>query len=62
MTATGDGTGHTRVLGIDVGSVQVDVGGSAEGDLEAMERQEIRVVTLSDLARAAATAQRELGL
>ena len=27
-----------------------------------MERQEIRVVTLNDLARAAATAQRELGL
>jgi len=30
--------------------------------VETMERQEIRVVTLSDLARAAATAQRELGL
>ncbi len=30
--------------------------------VEAMERQEIRVVTLSDLARVAATAQRELGL
>jgi len=30
--------------------------------VETMERQEIRVVTLNDLARAAATAQRELGL
>jgi hypothetical protein len=30
--------------------------------VETMERQEIRVITLSDLARAAATAQRELGL
>ena len=30
--------------------------------VETMERQEIRVVTLSDLARAALTAQRELGL
>ena len=30
--------------------------------VETMERQEIRVVTLGDLARAAATAQRELGL
>lgn len=30
--------------------------------VETMERHEIRVVTLSDLARAAATAQRELGL
>ena len=30
--------------------------------LSTMERQEIRVVTLNDLARAAATAQRELGL
>ena len=30
--------------------------------VETMERQDIRVVTLSDLARAAATAQRELGL
>ena len=30
--------------------------------VETMERQEIRVVTLSDLVRAAATAQRELGL
>ena len=30
--------------------------------VETMERQEIRVVTLSDLARAAATAKRELGL
>ena len=30
--------------------------------VEAMERQQIRVVTLSDLARAAVTAQRELGL
>jgi len=30
--------------------------------VETMERQEIRVVTLSDLARAAATAHRELGL
>jgi hypothetical protein len=30
--------------------------------VETMEKQEIRVVTLSDLARAAATAQRELGL
>ena len=30
--------------------------------VEAMERQEIRVVTLSDLARVAVTAQRELGL
>ncbi len=27
-----------------------------------MERQRIRVVTLNDLARAAVTAQRELGL
>jgi hypothetical protein len=30
--------------------------------VETMERQEIRVVTMNDLARAAATAQRELGL
>ena len=30
--------------------------------VETLERQEIRVVTLNDLARAAATAQRELGL
>ena len=30
--------------------------------VETMERQEIRVVTLADLARSAATAQRELGL
>lgn len=30
--------------------------------VETMERQEIRVITLSDLVRAAATAQRELGL
>lgn len=30
--------------------------------VETMERQEIRVVTVNDLARAAATAQRELGL
>jgi hypothetical protein len=30
--------------------------------VEAMERQDIRVITLNDLARAAATAQRELGL
>jgi len=30
--------------------------------VETMERQEIRVVTLGDLARAAATARRELGL
>ena len=30
--------------------------------VDTMERQEIRVVTLNDLARAAATAQRELGL
>ena len=30
--------------------------------VETMERQEIRVVTLGDLARAAVTAQRELGL
>jgi hypothetical protein len=27
-----------------------------------MERQAIRVITLNDLARAAATAQRELGM
>ena len=30
--------------------------------VDAMERQQIRVITLNDLARAAATAQRELGL
>ena len=44
--------------------------GAADGEageryrfgVETMERQEIRVVTLSDLARVAATAQRELGL
>ena len=30
--------------------------------VEAMERQQIRVITLNDLARAAVTAQRELGL
>jgi hypothetical protein len=30
--------------------------------VETMERSEIRVITLHDLARAAATAQRELGL
>ena len=30
MTATGDGTGHTRVLGIDVGSVRVGLAISDE--------------------------------
>jgi hypothetical protein len=46
----------------------VDEDESSEGveryrfGVETMERQQIRVLTISDLARAAATAQRELGL
>jgi len=51
-----------------VGNVNDETSESDEGaeryrfGVEAMERQDIRVVTLNDLARAAATAQRELGL
>jgi hypothetical protein len=51
-----------------IGSVDAETSEGDEGaqryrfGVETMERQEIRVVTLNDLARAAATAQRELGL
>jgi len=51
-----------------VGSVNDETSEIDEGaeryrfGVETMERQEIRVVTLNDLARAAVTAQRELGL
>jgi hypothetical protein len=39
-----------------------EVGERYRFGLETMERQAIRVITLNDLARAAATAQRELGM
>jgi len=51
-----------------VGNVDDETAESDEGadryrfGVETMERQQIRVITLNDLARAAATAQRELGL
>ena len=42
--------------------VESEAGERYRFGVETMERQAIRVVTLNDLARAAATAQRELGL